>query len=135
MARKAYTSTSPRTISELVVDEPSPNISREGGEMSASGADIALVIGTALAVVGGAPVLFDPAASDGREVIAGLSGTSCDIGDGFSEDINWIANGPVRVNRSRIVWPEGITAPQITAAEAALTAKGIKLITGEGVKN
>lgn len=133
--RQSYKSTSPRTISELLVDDPTPNISREAGTITAAGTALSLVIGTALAFVSGAPVLFDPAGTDGSEVLAGLSLTSCEVSDGSSEDIKWIANGPARVNRDRIVWPDDITDEQIAAAEAVLIEAGIKIISGQGVKN
>lgn len=135
MSRTAYSSSSPRTISELLAYELDQNYCRESGVMAASGAAIDVVIGTPIALISGAPVLFDATASDGSETIVGLSLTSVNIPDGSAEDIAFITDGPARIVENRIVWPAGTTTAQITAAKAVLIAKGIKFITGQGTTN
>lgn len=134
MSRPVYNSAAPRTISELISDEFSPTFCREGGEFTAP-ADMELEVGTPIAVVSGSPVLFNPAGTDGSEVIDGFCLTSVYLRSGDTESIAWIANGPVRVVESRIAWPDGITQAQIDAALPALRAKNIKFITGVGKIN
>lgn len=135
MSRSVYTNASPRTVSELLAFELYINYCRSDGTMTASDANIDLVIGTPIAEVEGAPVLFNPAADDGSETIKGICLTSVNIPAGSSEDIAYLTDGPAIVVENRIVWPDGTTAQQQADAKAALTAKGIKFITGQGTTN
>lgn len=130
-----YTSTSPRTISELIAYELDPNFCRASGTFSASGAAVDLVIGTALAVVGGAPVLFNQDGLDGSEVLAGFCLTSVTVRDGQTANIVWIENGPARIVKNRIVWPSDIETGEITTALASLASDQFKFIEGQGTTN
>lgn len=136
MSRTIYKNQSPRTISELLAYELFMNYCRKSGVITASSdADLNLVIGTPLASVNDIPVLFNPEGSDGSEVITGLSLTSVDVPRGASEDISVLKNGPAIVVENRIVWPDGMTPAQISAAKSALENKGIQFITGQGTTN
>lgn len=135
MPRTIYTNTSPRTVSELLAFELYINYCRANGTITAGAADINLEVGTPIAEVNGMPVPYNPEASDGSEIIAGLCLTSIEIPAGSSEDISYLTDGPAIVVENRIIWPVTATEAHITTAKAALRAKGIKFTVGQGTVN
>ena len=75
---------------------------------------------------GGKFTQLAPAASNGSQNAAGILWGPADatVADGAAVVV---LRGPAIVNRHDIVWPDGATEGQITAATAALTALGILL--------
>ena len=67
-----------------------------------------------------------PAATNGSQTAAGILWARV---DGSAADAPGVVvlRGPAIVNRHEIVWPEGATEAQITAATTALAALGIIL--------
>ena len=67
-----------------------------------------------------------PAATNGSQTAAGILWAAVDATDADAPGVV-ILRGPAIVNRHEIVWPEGTTEAQITAATTALAALGIIL--------
>lgn len=67
-----------------------------------------------------------PAATNGSQNAAGILWAGVDATDADTSGVV-ILRGPAIVNRHEIVWPEGATEAQITAATTALAALGIIL--------
>ena len=75
---------------------------------------------------GGKFTSLAPAATNGSQNAAGILWGSVDASDADAPGV-MILRGPAIVNRHEIVWPEGATEAQITAATTALAALGIIL--------
>jgi len=67
-----------------------------------------------------------PAATNGSQNAAGILWGAVDATDADAPGVV-ILRGPAIVNRHEIIWPEGATEAQITAATTALAALGIIL--------
>lgn len=67
-----------------------------------------------------------PAATNGSQNAAGLLWAGVDATAADAPGVI-ILRGPTLVNKHELVWPEGATAAQITAATTALVAIGIVL--------
>jgi len=67
-----------------------------------------------------------PAATNGSQNAAGILWAGVDATDADAPGVV-ILRGPAIVNRYEVVWPEGATEAQITAATTALAALGIIL--------
>ena len=93
----------------------------------ASGA-VHLAPGTVLGKIttGGKYTALAPAASNGSQTAAGILWGAVSATDADAPGVV-VLRGPAIINRHEIIWPEGATEPQITAATAALTALGILL--------
>lgn len=87
-----------------------------------------LAPGTVLGKIttGGKFTQLAPAASNGSQTAAGILWGAADATDADAAAVV-VLRGPAIVNRHEIIWPEGATEPQITAATAALAALGILL--------
>lgn len=89
-----------------------------------------LPIGTVIGRVSadGKVVQFNPAASDGSETPAGVL---CESIDATTADTaSWIAARHAIVSEEALVWPEGITAAQLSAATDTLKNLGILVRKG-----
>jgi len=75
---------------------------------------------------GGKYTVLTPGASNGSQNAAGILWAGVDATDADAPGVV-ILRGPAIVNRHEIVWPEGATEAQITAATTALAALGIIL--------
>ena len=75
---------------------------------------------------GGKFTQLAPAASNGSQNAAGILWGPADATAADAAAVA-VLRGPAIVNRNDLVWPEGATEPQITAATAALAALGILL--------
>jgi hypothetical protein len=75
---------------------------------------------------GGKYVALTPAATNGSQTAAGILWGSVDATSTDAPGIV-VLRGPALVNRHELVWPDGATDAQITAASTALTALGIVL--------
>ena len=75
---------------------------------------------------GGKYTVFAPAATNGSQNAAGIlwAGVGASAADALGV---MLLRGPAIVNRHEIVWPDGATEAQITAATTALAALGIIL--------
>ncbi len=75
---------------------------------------------------GGKYTVFAPAATNGSQNAAGIlwAGVDASAADALGVVL---LRGPAIVNRHEIVWPEGATEAQITAATTALATMGIIL--------
>ncbi len=93
----------------------------------ASGAGM-LEPGTVLGKItsGGKFTTLAPAATNGSQTAAGILWAGVDAS---ASDVPGVVllRGPAIVNRHEIVWPEGATEAQITAATTALAALGLIL--------
>jgi len=67
-----------------------------------------------------------PAATNGSQNAAGILWAGVDAADADAPGVV-ILRGPALVNRHEIVWPDGATEAQITAATTALAVLGIIL--------
>ena len=67
-----------------------------------------------------------PAATNGSQNAAGILWAGVDASAADSPGVV-VLRGPALVNRHEIIWPEGATEAQITAATTALGALGIIL--------
>jgi hypothetical protein len=87
-----------------------------------------LAPGTVLGKIttGGKYTVLTPGASNGSQNAAGILWAAVDATDADAPGVV-ILRGPAIVNRHEIVWPEGATEVQITAATTALAALGIIL--------
>ena len=87
-----------------------------------------LAPGTVLGKIttGGKYTVLTPGATNGSQNAAGILWAGVDATAADAPGVV-ILRGPTIVNRHEIVWPDGATEPQITAATAALTALGIIL--------
>ena len=65
-----------------------------------------------------------PAATNGSQNAAAILWAGVDAADADAPGVV-ILRGPAIVNRHEIIWPEGATEAQITAATTALAALGI----------
>jgi hypothetical protein len=73
---------------------------------------------------GGKFTSLAPAATNGSQNAAGILWASVDATDADAPGVV-ILRGPAIVNRHEIVWPDGASEAQITAATTALAALGI----------
>ena len=75
---------------------------------------------------GGKYTVLTPGASNGSQNAAGILWVGVDATDADAAGVV-ILRGPAIINRHELVWPEGATEAQITAATTALAALGILL--------
>jgi hypothetical protein len=75
---------------------------------------------------GGKYTVLTPGASNGSQNAAGILWAGVDATDADAPGVV-VLRGPAIVNRNEIIWPEGATEAQITAATTALAALGIIL--------
>ena len=75
---------------------------------------------------GGKFTKLTPAATNGSQNAAGILWAGLDASAADSPGVV-VLRGPALVNRHEIIWPEGATEAQITAATTALGALGIIL--------
>ena len=75
---------------------------------------------------GGKYTVLTPGASNGSQNAAGILWAAVDATVADAPGVV-ILRGPTLVNQHEIVWPEGATEAQITAATTALAALGIIL--------
>ena len=75
---------------------------------------------------GGKFTALAPAATNGSQNAAGILWAGVDASAADAPGVV-LLRGPAIVNRHEIVWPEGATEAQITAATTALAALGIIL--------
>ena len=75
---------------------------------------------------GGKFTKLTPAATNGSQNAAGILWAGVDASAADSPGVV-VLRGPALVNRHEIIWPEGATEAQITAATTALGALGIIL--------
>ncbi len=75
---------------------------------------------------GGKYTVLTPGATNGSQNAAGILWGSADAADSDAPGVV-LLRGPAIVNRHEIIWPEGATEAQITAATTALAALGILL--------
>jgi hypothetical protein len=75
---------------------------------------------------GGKFTKLTPAATNGSQNAAGILWAGVDASAADSPGVV-LLRGPALVNRHEIIWPEGATEAQITAATTALGALGIIL--------
>ena len=75
---------------------------------------------------GGKFTKLTPAATNGSQNAAGILWAGVDASAADSPGVV-LLRGPVLVNRHEIIWPEGASEAQITAATTALGALGIIL--------
>jgi len=117
----AMTSMDPM-VGSAILSEASGTRSRETVTL-ASGASVKAneVVGEITASGKYAP--FDPAASDGTETAAGVVVAPSDA-TSADQPVLIIARD-AEVDKNGLVWPDGITAAQQSAAEADLEAAGI----------
>ena len=87
-----------------------------------------LAPGTVLGKIttGGKYTVLTPGASNGSQNAAGILWAAVDATDADALGVV-IVRGPTLVNQHEIVWPDGATEAQITAATTALAALGIIL--------
>jgi hypothetical protein len=87
-----------------------------------------LAAGTVLGKIttGGKYTVLTPGASNGSQNAAGILWTGVDASAADALGVV-LLRGPAIVNRHEIVWPEGATEAQITAATTALATIGIIL--------
>lgn len=90
------------------------------------GFDITVAADTAGANIGKLKA-WDPAATDGSQVVAGLAVADTEAADGADNvaGLVVVVRGPAIVQASQIAWPSGVTDSQKAAALAALAARGI----------
>ena len=121
------TLTEPARLGDILNYEADQLYSREEVTI-ASGQN--LPIGTVIGRVSadGKVVQFDPSASDGSETPAGIL---CESIDATAADTaSWIAARHAIVSEDALVWPEGITAGQLSAATVTLKNLGILVRKG-----
>lgn len=101
-----------------------PNLYSRERAIVAAGAN--LTLGTVVGVVTASAKLklLDPAATDGTETAAGVLMNDIDASAADRDDALVIARHAI-VARNALVWPEGMTTEQKTAAEAQLKALGV----------
>jgi len=75
---------------------------------------------------GGKYTVLTPGASNGSQNAAGILWAGVEATDADAPGVV-ILRGPAIVNRHEIIWPDGATEAQITAATTALAALGIIL--------
>jgi hypothetical protein len=75
---------------------------------------------------GGKFTALAPAATNGSQTAAGILWAGVDASAADAPGVV-LLRGPAIVNRHEIVWPEGATEVQITAATTALAALGLIL--------
>jgi hypothetical protein len=75
---------------------------------------------------GGKYTVLTPGTSNGSQNAAGILWAGVDASDADAPGVV-ILRGPAIINRHEIIWPEGATEAQITAATTALAALGISL--------
>ena len=75
---------------------------------------------------GGKYTVLAPAATNGSQNAAGILWAGVDASAADAPGVV-VLRGPAIVNRHELVWPDGATGAQITAATTALAALGIIL--------
>ena len=87
-----------------------------------------LASGTVLGKIttGGKYTVLTPAATNGSQNAAGILWAGVDASAADAPGVV-VLRGPAIVNRHELVWPDGATEAQITAATTALAALGIIL--------
>lgn len=75
---------------------------------------------------GGKYTRLTPGASNGSQTAAGILWGAVDAADADVPGVV-VLRGPAIVNRHELIWPDGATEAQITAATTALAALGILL--------
>lgn len=114
-----------------IADEVSVNLSRKQGVM-ASGAGVVMA-GTVVAIVTatGKYVPLDTEADTGAEDAAGVL---FDTVDATSADVDCVVSAALTaVNASEIVWPDGISDGDKTAAIAQLEARQITVLAADPI--
>ncbi|WP_240097650.1 head decoration protein [Thermomonas flagellata] len=101
-----------------------PNLYSRERSTVAAGQHLLLGAVVGLETATGKLKAFDPSATDGTEVAAGVLGNAVDATLIDREDAILIARHAI-VARGALVWPAGITAVQKAAAIAQLEARGI----------
>lgn len=121
------TLTEPARLGDILKYEADQLYSREEITI-ASGQN--LPIGTVVGRVSadGKVVQFDPAASDGSETPVGILCES--INATAADTLSWIAARHAIVSEDALVWPEGITAGQLSSATDTLKNLGILVRKG-----
>jgi hypothetical protein len=114
----------PRT-GGFIVSEANPNRSLDNGIL-ASGQATALNAGTVLGqVAAGRYSVFDPAGTDGSQIAWAILYA---YADATVADLAIVAVArDEEVRSDALIWPAGITSPQIDAAAAQLNERGIVL--------
>lgn len=69
---------------------------------------------------------WDPAATDGSQIITGVNLLSAEAPVGLDVELTVLARGPVIIRREAIVWPLGVTDGQKEAAYRRLASLGIQ---------
>jgi hypothetical protein len=69
---------------------------------------------------------WDPAATDGSQIITGVNLLSAEAPVGVDVELTVLARGPVIIRREAIVWPLGVTDGQKEAAYRRLASLGIQ---------
>ncbi|MDR5654244.1 head decoration protein [Ruixingdingia sedimenti] len=87
-----------------------------------------LAPGTVLGKIttGGKFTQLAPAATNGSQTAAGILWGAVDATDADAPGVV-VLRGPAIVNRHEVIWPDGATEAQITAATTALSTLGILL--------
>jgi hypothetical protein len=90
------------------------------------GFDITVAADTDATAIGKAKA-WDPAATDGSQVVAGVAIADTEAADGADNVAGLVvlARGPAIVQAAQLVWPAGVGDGQKAAALAALAARGI----------
>ena len=116
------TLTEPKNLGDLLKYEAPNQYSRDTGVMAAGQT---LALGTVLGreTATGKLRALTPAATNGSQTAVAVLAQQADANLADVEAL--IVARHAIVARNALVWPAGITAPQRTAAEAALTALGI----------
>lgn len=113
---------------EFLVSENNGDFAREQFTLiSGQNLKAATVLGKITA--SGKYTILAPAAGDGSQNAAAILGPLTDASTG-DKRTSGVVGGPgvaIEVNGSLLIYPVGITAPQKTAAIAALLALGIKI--------
>lgn len=120
----------PKLLSDLLVREVEPEISRETiTVLAGSGTDRVLSMGTVVGKItaSGKIVALTPGASDGSQTAWGVVLDDVTAPVGTDATGLAFANGPVLLRAEAIVWPAGISDANKNAAIAALAAKLIKI--------
>ena len=120
----------PKLLSDLLVREVEPEISRETiTVLAGSGTDRVLSMGTVVGKItaSGEIVALTPGASDGSQTAWGVVLDDVTAPVGTDATGLAFANGPVLLRAEAIVWPAGISDADKNAAIAALAAKLIKI--------
>ena len=109
---------------EFLHSEANRTISREQVTVAQS---VVLSAGTVMGMVTATSKykILAPAATDGTQNASAILFDNVDAS--VADSLATIIARQAEVNGSEIVWPAGITAPQIATATAALAANGIRI--------